>query len=91
MNSMRRTDGPAGPWVMVWLRVGGVKAAGGRERPGGGVGGASKPPPLSLVVVVVVAAALQVLTLNVSAAVVCAGQLHPVLVHAPADAPLAST
>lgn len=61
-----------------------------RELEGGG-GGALRNAPVSLVVVVVVAAALQVLTLNVPSAVVCAGELHPVLVHAPADAPLAST
>lgn len=45
--------------------------------------------PFSLVVVVVVAV-LQVFTLNVPAAVVCAGELNAVLVHTPADASFAS-
>lgn len=62
---------------------------GAEEGAGGGEGGALRNAPVSLVVVA--AAALQVLTLNVPSAVVCAGELHPVLVHAPADAPLAST
>lgn len=44
--------------------------------------------PSSLIVVV--AAALQVFTLNVSSAVVCAGELNAVFVHTPADASLAS-
>lgn len=90
-NSMSRTDRPAGPWVMVWLRVGGVKTAGGRGEAGGRSGRSLESLSSLVVVVVIVVAALQVLALNVSAAVVGAGQLHPVLVHAPADAPLAST
>lgn len=41
--------------------------------------------PFSLIV-----AALQVFTLNVPSAVVCARELDPIFVHAPADAPFAS-
>lgn len=44
------------------------------------------PPPFSFAVVAV----FEVFTLNVSSAVVCAGELITILVHTPADASFAS-
>lgn len=44
--------------------------------------------PVSLIVI---AAALQVFTLNITSAVVCAGELNTVLVNTPADASFAAT
>lgn len=55
---------------------------------GKGGAGPGIGPPLFFSLVVV--AALQVLTLNVPSAVVCARELNPVLVHTPADAPFTS-
>lgn len=44
--------------------------------------------PVSLIVI---AAALQVFTLNITSAVVCAGELNTVLVNTPADTSFAAT
>lgn len=55
----------------------------------GGLGGGGSRVVLPFLLVVV--AVLQVLTLNVPAAVVCARELNAVLVHTPADASFAAT
>lgn len=47
-------------------------------------------PPKTASLVVVTAAALQISALDVSTAVVRPWHLHSILVHAPADAPLAA-
>lgn len=75
----RDSERRRGPWVTWWLWVG-RDGGSGRGVKGGLL------LPFSLVVVAV----LQVFTLNVPAAVVCAGELDAVLVHAPADASFAA-
>lgn len=72
-----RCDSERRPWALGHMVV---KGGGGE----GGVRGWSSP-------FLLVVAVLQVFTLNVPAAVVRAGELVAVLVHAPADAPFAST